>query len=648
MSPSVTTVPFAHQPSLLRAFDVFAGWDRQTAGQAAADLQHCLSGLYRSQRLHNSWNSSLLTGCRFPVELAFSSLSDTPIRFCTEIDSPEVEPASRLDKVFTLLEQLGSESFEQAFMAKCKAIQASGKIRFGAWLGGKYGKDSHNFKLYLDLSEPVADLAKDLVCQYLGSQPLMDESEAKLVMIGKETGSQGIEFYYEMVKPALSREQISALLARVNMSERFDDLVGLVDETRAFSSSQSKQQWPETTYGFSLALAADGTVQVLTLFTFADHFIGGDGEIRHAVLSLADKYGWQLPLYRQISEPFTAKPYRYEFHNIISFSLTKSGKTGLSISLAPPGDVGEPPTQLQPAANNIAVRPIVTDPDKSHTRLIDDILDSQTPSGAFTSFVTLSNGKTVMDENGFVTAKVLRCLKAAEPTLRLQQARQKALDFLQRCEVPDKPGAFSFWPNDGHPHWMGEDRLPPDIDDTSVISVELYQHGRIDKICLHHIAVNNINAYRLESVNKTRYPWKHSGCFNTWMDHNYQPNPVDCIVNINALILLELTGVTNGLPYFSSKNTIKDGLDWACDSLKRLLSLTPYYPNPTELYFALKNADDQGLTVLDASFSAFSQLWQETIISHYQADTPVYCREDGVIIWTAPVLFKARQLFYQF
>lgn len=637
--------PFDKQPSLARAFSLFAAWDRQTATVAADELAQCLSGLGRSQRLHHSWRSSLLTGCRFPVEFAFSSLSDTAIRYCTEVDTVEVSPDTRLDRALTLLDKFDSPPFEQSVLTTFKQIQDNSNLRFGAWLGARYSKNSRQYKLYFDLGSPVDEQAKALLTQYLGQQPVLDEQLAKLVMIGKTPDSDGIEFYFEMHQPTITREQISQLLNRAGMNGRQNELNDMLDEARSYSSSLNKAGWPDSTYGFSLAVSAKGKVDVVTVFTFADHLIGGDGEIRKAVLSMAEKRHWQLPFYAQMSEPFCSQPYRYQYHNIIGFALTRNGNSGISISLAPPGELGEPPVLLQPNQTHVENAHPTDSADPA--LLLKQILAAQAPSGAFVSYVTLDDGKTVPDENAFVTAKVLRYLHTQTPTQALMDAQQRALDFLQGCEVADNPGGYSFWPHDAHPRWMGTNRLPADVDDTSVIACELYRYGRINLTQLQHSA-DSICRYRVERVNKTRYPWKHPDCLNTWMQHNYQPNLTDCIVNINALALLHQAQTAKGLCYYNSGATVNDGLAWAKDSLQRLMQLTPYYPNPTEMYFALKYATDQGVAELNDSFSAFRQCWQGTIMNNYRPDTPVYSREDGIILWTAPVLYQARKFFYRF
>ncbi len=498
-------------------------------------------------------------------------------------------------------------------------------------------------------------MAKEIVSSYLGNEPILPETDGSLVMIGKVAGSWAIEFYYDMTGSTITLKQISALLKRIGMEDRFSDLMTLANKARSFSSSLEKEQWPDTTYGFSMAVEPDGTVTVFTIFTFADYFVGGDGETRHAVLSLADQYGWDFSLYGQLTKPFIRSPYKYEYHNIISFAVAGNNETGLAISLSPPGPVKSELTDAPGTILDRNIKPLKPFPNQETTarkitpdgELLEEIIACQCDSGAFLSHVTLDNGNEVPDENGFVTAQVLRYLADIPRSDTLDRAREKALDFLLTCEIETRPGAFSFWPQNAHPQWMGATRLPPDVDDSSIISLELYKHKRRDYYYIQHVASTVILPYRLETVNKTLHPWKHSGCFNTWLDHDHQPNPVDCCVNVNALTLLTVAGVVNRLPYFSAIDMVNDGLGWAGDSLQRVLTLTPYYPNPTELYFSIKNALAHNVSALGESFALFKEQWEETLLTNYRENTPVYSREDGIILWTAPVLFKARKLFYK-
>lgn len=109
--------------------------------------------------------------------------------------------------------------------------------------------------------------------------------------------------------------------------------------------------------------------------------------------------------------------------------------------------------------------------------ILKSILNNQSPIGAFPS-VICSGDKRHPDWNGFTTAKVIRALRAVPESDLLNNSRQLALDFLKRCESPEKPGAFRFWPKGMQPGWIPE--LPLDANDTSIILIEMVRNKRID------------------------------------------------------------------------------------------------------------------------------------------------------------------------
>ncbi len=113
---------FNKHSSLKSALSIFSEYYPQVTDRVGKDLNLLLKGIHSSQRLQYAWKSSLLTGNRFPVELAFSSSGNSIIRYCTEIDSPEVDTKTRLDLAFRLLDELGAPQFDEHFMATCKEI----------------------------------------------------------------------------------------------------------------------------------------------------------------------------------------------------------------------------------------------------------------------------------------------------------------------------------------------------------------------------------------------------------------------------------------------------------------------------------------------------------------------------------------------
>ena len=225
------------------------------------------------------------------------------------------------------------------------------------------------------------------------------------------------------------------------------------------------------------------------------------------------------------------------------------------------------------------------------------VLDFQAPTGAFPSIISSGNRKC-QDWNGFTTAQVLRALRAVPESDPLNNARSLALDFLKRCESPDKLGAYHFWPKGTQPNWIPD--LPPDADDTSIVLVEMVRHKRIDLVAARKMACSVLLPYRLMKVPEPAPPWIRRGTFFTWL----RPGPfniVDCCVNANVIALLSYLGL-EGIPGFEEAcEMIEEGIKWAGGSDFKARTLTAFYPHPAEFAYAIEHAIECGANRLEES-----------------------------------------------
>ncbi|CAO3430194.1 hypothetical protein [Azospirillum endophyticum] len=280
--------------------------------------------------------------------------------------------------------------------------------------------------------------------------------------------------------------------------------------------------------------------------------------------------------------------------------------------------------------------------------LLPGILAAQTPGGAFASTVWLADGPCP-DENGFVTALVLNALDGLEETPALATARGRALDFLARCELPDRPGAFSFYPWDGHPDWMAVP-LPADADDTALFALALVAGGRRDREWLTRVATGELRRFRLAWISGAAMPWHREGAVFTWLDERYYPNVIDLCVNINVAALLAATGQGEALGLPAIVAMVEDALDWAGPFPDKARLLSPYYPDPIEIAHALTRAVAQGVTEFRPSLARLRDLpwaWEDGTDDgggRGGEGRPVCGSGDRRILWTAPVLRAARRL----
>jgi hypothetical protein len=265
------------------------------------------------------------------------------------------------------------------------------------------------------------------------------------------------------------------------------------------------------------------------------------------------------------------------------------------------------------------------------------ILSLQTPAGAFPSVVRHSDGSSGQDENGFVTALVLRELgRAGISAHRWSTARDRALNFLEQCRSCQVEGAFGFWPEARRPQWAVN--VPPDIDDTALAGEELRSAGRLDSSAQWDV-IRVLSRARVERHGGGMVAWVRQGAFATWIG---APGAVDCCANANVVAFLVGTGM-EGLPGVREAiQMIGDAIEWSGSSWARLVSVSPFYAHPSELRRAIDHAVAAGATELSGPLDLLERRWGELVAG--RAGDPVCCSAYGGVVWRAPALDTARRL----
>jgi hypothetical protein len=267
-----------------------------------------------------------------------------------------------------------------------------------------------------------------------------------------------------------------------------------------------------------------------------------------------------------------------------------------------------------------------------------DLAALQDEEGCFPSRVRFPHGNDVIDRNSFVTALVVRALRAVPSSSPHEPVRSRALDWLERCRASAPPGAFSFWPQATRPSWAAS--VPADADDTAVITVELLRHGRLDRAAGLRTACLALVPHRVHPREPaTRPPWVAPGSFLTWLVPASAPNPVDLCVNANVVALLAVLDATHLPGYDAAVATVAAGLAWAGGDPARLSALTPFYPDPRCLADALEHAVECGVEQL-------GDAWREAATLAPASTTPaVWFRSAyGRTEWHAPALDLARAI----
>jgi hypothetical protein len=265
-----------------------------------------------------------------------------------------------------------------------------------------------------------------------------------------------------------------------------------------------------------------------------------------------------------------------------------------------------------------------------------EIAAGQAPSGAFISIVELRSGP-VRDENAFVTALVLELIATSEPLPGLADARERALDFLERCERAPPWGGFAFYPADAQPRWLREP-LPADVDDTALCSLALYRGGRWPQSRLRHQVLAVLDRYRLEQK-PAGAEWFQTGVYPTWLNAKRLRNPIDVCANVNVATLLQASGLgesrSRGIVHM-----VEAALDWVADRRERMQAIMPYYSHPAELGHALRRAVSAGVSGAEDLLTRFgAQGWWQ---GSEDRTAPVCCSLGARVVWSSPVLQAAR------
>lgn len=268
--------------------------------------------------------------------------------------------------------------------------------------------------------------------------------------------------------------------------------------------------------------------------------------------------------------------------------------------------------------------------------LVDQLADSQLESGAFAS-VMVEDGVPRPDENGFVTAQVLRTLGPHAHDARLATVIARALDFLETCRDPVQPDAYRFWPEGKRPAHLPV--YPADADDTSVIALELARHGRLDVRSLRRTVLLALLGHRVPQDAPPPASWVVPGAFWTWLDADFGYNVVDCTVNANVVALMAASGLTHIPGYEEACAMIEAAIDAAAGDERLARLLSPYYPDPSHLLAAVAYAVATGAQRLRPTLDRL-----RCSVGRARPDErqPVFCSAYGRVVWLAPALQRLR------
>lgn len=271
-------------------------------------------------------------------------------------------------------------------------------------------------------------------------------------------------------------------------------------------------------------------------------------------------------------------------------------------------------------------------------RLADKIVSWQAIDGSFPS-VMLTRRGAVTDHNACITGLVVRALGRDSLPPGLHRARERALDYLETCERSALPGAFGFWPENSQ-QAEGTGRQG-DADDTAIVAIGLYSHGRRPLVWLRHVALRVLMPFRVQPSEEVRPDWIRMGAFLTWLLPS-RANVVDSLVNANVAALFALAGLRHVSAYRSAAALVEAAFAWTEGSVPKARMVAPYYPHPGEFYRTLDFAVGCGAVELEPSLGLVERWFGRDEV--FDEGRPVCGAPYGKTIWAAPVLQLTRRI----
>ncbi len=268
------------------------------------------------------------------------------------------------------------------------------------------------------------------------------------------------------------------------------------------------------------------------------------------------------------------------------------------------------------------------------------LLALQRPSGAFPSSV--GEGEDVLeDETCFVTASVALLLAPLPDGGGGRAAGERALDFVERCERPEAPGAFGFYPADPSSPRVVHG-LPPDADDTALAWLALLAAGRRTPAEARAAFRACIGPSSRRLVPGDAPPWTRPGAVRTWLVERGRDNPVDLVVNANVAALAARIGETAHPAFAGACATLLAAARGGYPPVAFARRLAPFYASICELGLAVSRAVALGAGALAPCLAWLADADRGD--DPLRPDKPLYCNAHGSPVWRAPALQLARSL----
>jgi hypothetical protein len=201
------------------------------------------------------------------------------------------------------------------------ALQAPGPLRYGAWLGCRFGPDAPAFKVYAEVP-----LGQDVSPGWRVPLVLPDRDVVPRMVALGPTGD-AVEIYVRV--PSLLPEHLPAVLDPIGLADRSAWLLAYLEEAYGHTV---RGRIPGPSVGVSYAIGATPRV---SLHLYARAVWGGDARIRRGFLRCARALGWDSRAYEQVSAPLASRDEWRSFHGLLGITLQADGQPALTIGLRP-------------------------------------------------------------------------------------------------------------------------------------------------------------------------------------------------------------------------------------------------------------------------------------------------------------------------
>ncbi|MCC6456074.1 MAG: hypothetical protein IT328_14060 [Caldilineaceae bacterium] len=338
---------FQH-PAIQAVLEALAQESPDPAQRASLSLARLLHNHDAAPNQPEWWNSSQLTGGGFPVEFAFTT-ADRSVRYTADIGGTPIAPTTRLALAQEMIRHFGEPDLSPQVASALQALQHSGSLRYGAWVGGKHAAGGDRFKLYCEV--PGDDMPRDKMpgdgapdARHLRSAllaaghlplPRLPDRAVQLRMVGYEPATQRMEAYFRVTP--MATYHLPNLLQPLGMVTEARRLIGFIERLYGYPL---RDKVPGGSVGFSYSLGPGGR-GVFTLFLFARALWGGDRNIRSKMSFHAQQQGWDPAAYLAITASLAQRNVYQTFHGMVGLTVVPEMPIQISIGLRPPPTAGE-------------------------------------------------------------------------------------------------------------------------------------------------------------------------------------------------------------------------------------------------------------------------------------------------------------------